>query len=75
MLPYYYYISYVSVGVMCGMFPREDKHDGLSAPDLLVCVVSVLVWQSLDYVIVRTSFAESSCLQSHLTLGCIASAP
>ena len=56
------------------MFPREDKRDGLSAPDLIVCVVFVLVWQSLDYVIVP-SFAKSSCLQSHLTLGCIASAP
>ena len=67
MLPYYYNVSYVSVGVMCGMFPGEDKHDGLSAPDLLVCVVFVLVWQSLDYVIVP-SFAKSHPLQSLLAV-------
>lgn len=36
-----------------------------------VYVVFVLVWQSLDYVTVQF-FAKSSCLKSHLTVGCIA---
>lgn len=61
MLPYYYNVSYASVRLMCGMFPGEDKRDGLSAPDLLVCVVFVLVWQSLDYVMSHPLQSLAAC--------------